>query len=151
MSTTDITIRSFHTDCFGHVHHARYLELLEEARWQYFEDIPGVALDLHAADIRHAVVRIDIAYRKEARLGDVLRIETAIAGTGNSSVSMFQNIFQSRTGAPVVSATITNVYYRSSLREKVSIRHKAFASWKELQDSLAVSGLKEIELEQGTR
>lgn len=139
MSTTDLTIRSFHTDCFGHVHHARYLELLEEARWRYFEDLSGVALNLHKAGIRHAVVRIDIAYRSEARMGDILHIDTGVAGAGQSSVTMFQNIIQSQTGVPVVSATVTNVYYRSSLREKVSIQGKVFAAWEELQDLLARS------------
>ena len=133
MSTAEITVRSFHTDCFGHVHHARYLELLEEARWRYFEDMPAVVQDLHAAGIRHAVVRIDIAYTKEARLGDTLRIETGVSQTGHSSITMLQNIFQCRTGASVASAAVTNVYYRSSLREKVSIRGKEFAAWEALQ------------------
>ncbi|MDX2501228.1 MAG: hotdog domain-containing protein [Deltaproteobacteria bacterium] len=28
-------IMNYQTDSFGIVHHARYLEILEEARWQY--------------------------------------------------------------------------------------------------------------------
>ena len=35
---TTFPIRTFHTDSFGHVNNAKYLELLEEARWRYAED-----------------------------------------------------------------------------------------------------------------
>ena len=37
-TTTEITIRNYHIDHFGHVNHARYVELLEEARWRYLEE-----------------------------------------------------------------------------------------------------------------
>ena len=42
--TTEITIRTFHTDAFGHVNNSRYLELFEEARWRYAEDIGLIEL-----------------------------------------------------------------------------------------------------------
>jgi len=41
---TEITIRTFHTDAFGHVNNSRYLELFEEARWRYAEDIGLIEL-----------------------------------------------------------------------------------------------------------
>ncbi len=39
---TRIKIRGYHCDAYGHVNNARYLELLEEARWQYLEDGLGL-------------------------------------------------------------------------------------------------------------
>ena len=36
--TTDITVRGYHLDLYRHVNNARYLEFLEEARWQFMED-----------------------------------------------------------------------------------------------------------------
>lgn len=41
--TVNITTRGYHCDAYGHVNNARYLEFLEEARWQYLED--GLGLD----------------------------------------------------------------------------------------------------------
>ena len=37
-SYNEIKIRGYHTDQFGHVNHARYLEFMEEGRWVYFEE-----------------------------------------------------------------------------------------------------------------
>ena len=37
-SITAIKVRGYHADLYGHVNNARYLELLEEARWNHFEN-----------------------------------------------------------------------------------------------------------------
>ncbi len=42
--TTEIKIRGYHLDLYGHVNHARYLEFLEDARWGMMES--GGSLDL---------------------------------------------------------------------------------------------------------
>ena len=34
---TKIVIRGYHLDAYRHVNNARYLEFLEEARWQYLD------------------------------------------------------------------------------------------------------------------
>ena len=36
-STTEIVIRGYHVDIYGHVNNARYLEFLEEDRWAVLE------------------------------------------------------------------------------------------------------------------
>jgi len=33
MHTTQIKVRGYHCDFYGHVNNARFLEFLEEARW----------------------------------------------------------------------------------------------------------------------
>jgi len=38
MTTTQIKVRGYHEDRFGHVNNARYLEFLEEARWAHLEE-----------------------------------------------------------------------------------------------------------------
>ena len=35
---TDIRVRGYHLDLYGHVNNARYLEFLEEARWDLFDN-----------------------------------------------------------------------------------------------------------------
>jgi len=35
MLTHEIKVRGFHCDMFGHVNNARYLEFLEETRWEW--------------------------------------------------------------------------------------------------------------------
>ena len=36
-SITEIKVRGYHLDLYGHVNNARYLEFLEEARWAFAE------------------------------------------------------------------------------------------------------------------
>ena len=72
-----LKVRGYHVDVFGHVNHARYLEFLEEARWAFFEEWPALTAALHARGIIHVVVNINIDYKSQATVGDLLRIETA--------------------------------------------------------------------------
>ncbi|WP_193386247.1 acyl-CoA thioesterase, partial [Yersinia pestis] len=37
---THIKVRGFHIDVFQHVNNARYLEFLEEARWEWLDGQP---------------------------------------------------------------------------------------------------------------
>ena len=136
-TTTTIPVRSFHTDCFGHVYHGRYVELLEEGRWAYMENNPAIAAALHKEGIGHAVVHLSIRYHSEARLGDRLDITTRVQAAGRHGVTMAQTIANRRTGRQVVSAEVTNLYYRGNLQSKVPVNDPVFDKWDDLQ---AVSG-----------
>ena len=35
MNSIELTVRGFHCDMFAHVNNARYLEFLEDARWDW--------------------------------------------------------------------------------------------------------------------
>ncbi len=78
-STTEIKIRNYHIDHFGHVNHARYIEFLEEARWQYLEKNHLIE-PIHRIEAFHVVSKVAIEYLHPVRLADVLRIETRING-----------------------------------------------------------------------
>lgn len=72
-----ITVRGFHLDLYGHVNNARYLEFLEEARWEFLDG----RIDLkawHARGLAFTVVRIAIDYRRAASMGDVLIVDTTL-------------------------------------------------------------------------
>jgi len=60
---TRIKIRGYHCDAYGHVNNARYLELLEEARWQYLED--GLGLNYWSdRGLGFVVAEIRLAYKR---------------------------------------------------------------------------------------
>ena len=132
-SVTEKTIRAYHTDCFGHVYHGRYVELLEDGRWSYLEDNTRLAKILHEKKILHAVVHMDISFRKAAALGDRLRIETGVESATENSVTMGQNIFASGTGETILSAKVTQVYYIKSPENFLPVSDKVFSEWTDLQ------------------
>jgi len=65
---THLTVRGYHLDVYRHVNNARYLEFLEEARWDYF-DHNGLAEFFRNSRYGMAIVHIDIHYRRAALLG----------------------------------------------------------------------------------
>ena len=59
-SIIHIKIRGYHIDAFGHVNHARYIQFMEEARWDYFDKHRDIADMLSEQGIAHATVHISI-------------------------------------------------------------------------------------------
>lgn len=124
-----LKVRGFHIDVFGHVNHARYLEFLEEARWTFFEEWPALTAALHARGIVHAVVNINIDYKSQAAVGQLLRIETVPISVGRSSLVIQQTIRQAGSGKVVVDARITNVFLDSANGKVTSVRNDLVAHW----------------------
>jgi thioesterase-3 len=120
-STTDIRVRGYHVDVFGHVNHARYVEFLEEARWAFFDQHRPVVDRLHARGISHAVVRLVLNYRQAACLGDDLRVVTSIKEVGRSSVVVAQEIVHLGDNRLIADAEITNVFLDPETGRPVSI------------------------------
>ncbi len=72
---TEVQVMFFDTDCGGVVHNIAYLRFIEIARILLAEQI-GLALsDMTATQKYPVVVRMEIDYRRAAKLGDRLTIE----------------------------------------------------------------------------
>jgi YbgC/YbaW family acyl-CoA thioester hydrolase len=103
----DRRIMNYQTDSFGIVHHARYLELMEEARLSYFYENDLVEW-LHQKGIFHVIVNININYMDSARFGDLITIKTEVFRVTEKSVIFRQTVF--RDESILVIAEITNVF-----------------------------------------
>jgi thioesterase-3 len=110
MKTQTMTkARGYHADMFGHVNHARFVELLEEGRWCYMEE-NGLPDLFHAADPGHVVTGIAVNYRRVARLGETMRIETGVKERGRPGFTMRRTIYLEPGGVKVLEAEIVNVF-----------------------------------------
>ncbi|WP_291972164.1 YbgC/FadM family acyl-CoA thioesterase [Candidatus Symbiopectobacterium sp.] len=105
---TFITVRGFHIDVYQHVNNASYLEFMEEARWQWLENLPAFQW-MQQHGIAFIVVNININYRTPAVLGDVLRIESALLHLNAKSGVISQKMVRTTDEAAVVDATLTFV------------------------------------------
>ncbi len=114
-TTTEIKIRGYHTDVFQHVNNARYLELLEEGRWDYFEK--NNLFRLFKEGINHAVTNININYRKEAFVGDILTIETKVKESNGKFYIMSQKIYSKNSGVVIADAELTEVFIYANSRK----------------------------------
>jgi len=102
----EIKVRGYHCDHFGHVNNARYIELLEEARWSLFEEQAAPNFFEQEGGAVFVVVNINVNYRRPAVLRDVLRIESGVCRVGRSSGVVRQEVFNQR-GEPVADAEVT--------------------------------------------
>ncbi len=88
---TDFNIRTFHTDAFGHVNNARYLELLEEARWQYAEAIGLIDL-LKSSSLGFIIMDLKIKFRSPVQEGDSICVTTQLVTLGTASGEVLQTV-----------------------------------------------------------
>ena len=105
---TTIKVRGYHLDVYQHVNNARYLEFLEEARWQWLEDVDAFHW-LMEKQLAFVVVNININYRRPAVLGDVLNIESEVAQLNGKSGVIAQRVLLASDNSVVADAALTFV------------------------------------------
>ncbi|MGP2544112.1 acyl-CoA thioesterase [Yersinia sp. 2541 StPb PI] len=105
---THIKVWGFHIDVFQHVNNARYLEFLEEARWEWLDGEPA-AQWMAENQIAFIVVNININYRRPAVLGDLLRIDSQLLKLNGKSGVMKQTVTLEPESIPVADAELTFV------------------------------------------
>lgn len=72
----EITIKEFHLDTFGHVNNAVYLQLYEEARWQFITE-NGYGLNkIKNTGLGPVILEIKIRFIKELRLREKIIIHS---------------------------------------------------------------------------
>lgn len=104
--TTEIKVRGYHIDVYGHVNNARYLEFLEEARWEACAN----RIDLKAMNsegLAFTVVNININFRRPAVMEDTLLIESEVTQFRRRSALFHQVIKIKGTDTVVVDAEVT--------------------------------------------
>ncbi len=89
---TEIEVRSYELDSFGHVNHAVFLNYLEHGRFELLRagGIPAESLPARGWGVY--VVRLEIDYLKEARVGDRLTIRTRTVEFRRTSMVLAQEI-----------------------------------------------------------
>lgn len=120
ISTLEIEVRSTELDALGHVNNAKYLEYLEWGRFHWVRE-NGIPLDFFGKSrLSTVLVNTNVNYRREAHLGDRLRIRSWLAEMGRSSFRVGQEILNQRDER-VADAMITSVMFDTQTRSSVYI------------------------------
>jgi len=101
-----IRIRGYHCDFYGHLNHARYLELLEEARWSYLEDRVDLA-DWARLNRGIVVASLTINYRRPVPVDTVLDISSAMKEINAKTGVIHQEMVNRATGKKMADADVT--------------------------------------------
>ncbi len=105
---TEIKVRGYHADFYGHVNNARYLEFFEEDRWAQLESSIDLQ-DWAAKGLSFMVVNINVNYRKAVGVGETILVSTRLEKVGNKSAVLLQEIVLKGSKEVVTDARITFV------------------------------------------
>ena len=117
---TNIKVRGYHLDLYGHVNNARYLEFLEEARWTFFEERGDLPWFLQSG-LALVVVNINIDYRYPATMGDQLAIATSVKSISHRSAVMHQRVVLDGSDTVVAEADVTFVAFDGKQNKAVPL------------------------------
>jgi thioesterase-3 len=105
---TEIRVRGYHADFYGHVNNARYLEFFEEDRWNMMESKVDLR-DWAARGLAFLVVNINVNYRKAVPVGEVLTVTTDVETINNKNAVLRQEARFKRSGEIAADALVTFV------------------------------------------
>jgi thioesterase-3 len=118
--TTEIIVRGFHIDVFGHTNHARYLEFMETARWDAL--MPVISSGFFATrNLGFVIVNVNINYRAASFINDTLVIKTALKSMGGKSIIVHQQIYDKSKEHAVCDADVTFVLMDLKTRKAVPL------------------------------
>lgn len=107
-SLTEIKVRGYHADFYGHVNNARYLEFFEEDRWHMMESKVDLR-DWAARGLAFLVVNINVNYRKAVPVGEILTVSTDVETINSRSAVLRQEARFKRSGEVAADALVTFV------------------------------------------
>ena len=107
-SATEITVRGYTLDMYQQVSNAKFMELLDEAKWNHYDGLfeSGLFLDL---DLALVMVNINIDYRRPAYLGEIFDIFTSVKRIGEKSITLQQDCILRTTQEVILEAEVTYV------------------------------------------
>ena len=124
-----IKVRGYHLDMFSHVNNARYLEFLEEARWELIEK-SKINFHYYAErGLSLAVVNINIDYKYPAGFGSILEIITETKKLGNRSITLNQKIFLEGTDTMVIDADVVFVIIDGKTEKAIELTDEIQKYW----------------------
>jgi acyl-CoA thioester hydrolase len=114
----ELQILEKHLDSFGHVNNAVYLEILEEARWDFITK-NGYGLEKIKKEKKGPVVlEINMKFRKELLNRDHITIESAAIGKANKIMQIEQRIIKDN-GDVAFTALLTVGFMDLQLRKLI--------------------------------
>lgn len=119
-SIIEIVVKEEDIDSLGHVNHIVYFQYLQDGRTDWFKKTGLSFESLHKKSIESVVLKIEVLYRQEAKLGEYLIVETNPLRLGNTSFSFEQRILNQKNEV-ITEATVTEVMFDLRTRKSTPI------------------------------
>jgi YbgC/YbaW family acyl-CoA thioester hydrolase len=128
MHQYQLLIRESHLDSLGHVNHATYLQLLEEARWEMCYE-HGLDLEwIKKNGLGPIIIEVNIRYLKEIRLREKITIETRVDEI-RGKVGKLAQIIRSENGQELAEASLKFGLFDLTTRKLVPMTDEWLAAF----------------------
>jgi acyl-CoA thioester hydrolase len=103
----EVLIRESHLDTFGHVNNAVYVQLYEEARWDFITK-NGFGLDVIQQSGKGPVILdLKVSFRREVKLRETIKITSQTLELVNSKIMVLEQKMINAQGKIASEATFT--------------------------------------------
>lgn len=117
VSRAEVVVRSYELDSFGHANHSVFLNYLEFGRFGALEAVGFPYQAIRARGWGIYVVRLEIDYLREARLGERLQVLTWAEGYRRTSMVLGQEVrLADDPSATLARARVTAVWVGTDRR-----------------------------------
>lgn len=122
-TTTKIVVSPEDIDQLGHVNYLKYILFLEKGVGEWYKQAGVNFKELRKQDLGTVVLKFDVSYHKEARLGDTLSVTTTLMNVGNKSFTVNQEIYN-QDDILITESTKTFVMFNTATRKGVPVIHE---------------------------
>lgn len=101
-----IVIKEYHLDTFGHINNAVYLQLFEEARWEWITS-NGYGLEkVKETGLGPTLLEVHVQFLKEIRLRQKITIESTVKSYVKK-IAIIEQVMKNEAGEPCCQAIFT--------------------------------------------
>jgi len=98
LNTTEFLIYETWLDSFGHVNHAKYLELFEQARWDWLSAYAISTETIQSSGIGPVVLEVNVRYLRELKAREHIRITTELVEFQKKTFKIAQHMHRIEDG-----------------------------------------------------
>lgn len=92
----ELIIKENHLDSFGHVNNAVYLQILEEARWEFITEFGYGLNEIHKIGKGPVILEVNVKFIKELKLREKIKIETQCTDLQSKVLHLEQKILNEK-------------------------------------------------------
>lgn len=108
-----------HLDTFGHMNHATYLQIFEQARWDLITNKGFGLKEITEKQIGPTILEAQISYKRELRLRENVKIETTCPEYKGKIGKIYQRMINSK-GEDAATLTLTIGLFDMKSRKLIS-------------------------------
>ena len=115
----EVMIKESHLDSFGHVNNAVYVQLYEEARWDFITK-NGFGLDVILRDqVGPVLLDLQVKFRKEIKNREVIKIKSQTKEIINSKMMILEQKMINSDGKTASEAILTVGFFDMKARKLI--------------------------------